>query len=234
MTFQEKLKLVELYYNQGLNDKQISKLLNYQSSTSIIKFRNILGLSSVRDKNQNYINEIKTLVNKGLNDKQIAEKLNITRKKVNYLRSCGKILPYKPINNYNNQVDRIKGYIIRNSKHSAKRRNLEFNITYNDFDLPIYCPLLNIKLTYGNQSGANDDSHASLDRIDNNKGYIKNNVIIISKLANAMKNSASFEQLNIFSNNILLLLNYYKNQSALGNITDVFTNIEIYKDNLDF
>ena len=72
----------------------------------------------------------------------------------------------------------------------------------------------------------NHRSSATVDRIDNSKGYIKGNVMVISRLANAMKNEASFEELEIFSKNIITLTDYYKNQGALGSITDIFFNNE--------
>lgn len=124
--------------------------------------------------------------------------------------------------NYNSKYDRIRGYIIRNSKYMAKRRNIHFDLTYQDFELPEYCPILNIKLEYGAGNNGNSYCHATLDRIDNSKGYIKGNVMIISRLANAMKNEASFSQLQQFINNYQLLLNNINEHGIRGNITDIF------------
>lgn len=130
-------------------------------------------------------------------------------------------------NHYHCKEDRIKGYIIRNVKYSAKRRNLDFNLHFTDIELPTHCPLLGIKLEYLQEGNSNSRNHASLDRIDNSKGYIKGNVIVLSRLANAMKNEASFKELSLFSKNINKIIKHYKNQDALGSITDVFPKINL-------
>lgn len=127
-----------------------------------------------------------------------------------------------PEHTYLNKYDRIRGYIIRNSKFMAKRRGIFFDLQYTDFELPEYCPILNVKLEYGAGKNGNSPYHATLDRIDNSKGYIKGNVMIISRLANAMKNEASFEQLQQFINNYSILLNNINEQGIRGNITDIF------------
>ena len=130
-------------------------------------------------------------------------------------------------NTYISDDDRTRGYIIRNIKYSAKRRGLEFNLNYKDLELPKYCPILGIELSYGIINNYNEPNHATVDRIDNNKGYVKGNVIIVSRLANAMKNCATFEQLNLFADRIKILINYYKTHGAIGCIADVFNeNIE--------
>ena len=118
--------------------------------------------------------------------------------------------------------DRIRGYIIRNSKYCAKRRGIHFDLQFTDFELPEKCPILGIKLEYGAGNDGNSPSHATLDRIDNTKGYIPGNVMIISRLANAMKNEATFDQLQSFITNYTYLINYIKEHGTLGNITDIF------------
>lgn len=138
------------------------------------------------------------------------------------IRNLFNLPPKMPEHNYNSEYDRIRGYIIRNSKYCAKRRGIHFDLKYTDFELPEYCPILGIKIEYGAGSDGNAPNHASLDRIDNTKGYIPGNVMIVSRLANAMKNEASFEQLQSFVTNYTYLLNYIKEHGTLGNITDIF------------
>lgn len=87
------------------------------------------------------------------------------------------------------------------AKNRASRRGIEFNIEESDITIPEKCPLLETPLEYGTKG--NYDKSPSLDRIDNSKGYIKGNIWVISQKANAMKNSATFEELKTFSTNIL-------------------------------
>ena len=143
-------------------------------------------------------------------------------KRVLKLRNLFDLPPKMPELTYYSEYDRIRGYIIRNSKYMAKRRNIFFNLKYTDFELPEFCPILGIKLEYGSGNDGNSPSHATLDRIDNTKGYIPGNVMIISRLANAMKNSSTFDELEKFITNYSLLVNYIKEHGALGDITDIF------------
>lgn len=80
---------------------------------------------------------------------------------------------------------------LKNIKYRAKKRNLDFNLTKEDFILPKVCPVLGISIDlYGGQ-----DNLPSVDRIDNTKGYIKGNVCIISGRANRIKSDASVDDL---------------------------------------
>lgn len=138
------------------------------------------------------------------------------------IRNLFGLQPKMSENSYDSEYDRIRGYIIRNSKYCAKRRDIYFDLKYTDFELPEFCPILGMKLEYGSESNGNSPNHATLDRIDNSKGYIPGNVMIISRLANAMKNEASFSQLQTFIENYSYLIKYIDEQGTLGNVTDIF------------
>lgn len=97
------------------------------------------------------------------------------------------------------------------AKIRANDKNLDFNLELNDIIIPEYCPILNIKLNLD----SNINTSPSLDRIDINKGYIKGNVQVISMKANTMKNSATFEELKMFTKNIL---NYIKDEDIVRTI----------------
>lgn len=85
-------------------------------------------------------------------------------------------------------------------KSNAKRRLIPFDLVPEDIVIPEVCPYIGIKLSL---SGVKSDNTYSIDRIDNTKGYSKDNIEIVSCLANRMKNSASVEQLITFARAIL-------------------------------
>lgn len=85
------------------------------------------------------------------------------------------------------------------AKCRAKLKDKEFDIEIEDINIPEYCPILGIRLeVHSGKSGAYKNS-PSLDRIDNSKGYTKNNIQVISQQANAMKANASKEELLSFA-----------------------------------
>ena len=90
------------------------------------------------------------------------------------------------------------------AKQRCKVSGREFSISVDDIVIPDTCPILGIKLNMNSgKSGAYRNS-PSLDRKDNNKGYTKDNIQVISQLANAMKCHATNEELHAFANWILL------------------------------
>jgi hypothetical protein len=83
-------------------------------------------------------------------------------------------------------------YMLRAAKKRAKEKGLDFNLSKEDIVIPQNCPILGIPLIKG-EKYSNDNS-PSLDRVDNNKGYIKDNVIVISQRANMLKSNGSAEE----------------------------------------
>lgn len=88
--------------------------------------------------------------------------------------------------------------IFNSAQQRAKKRGLDFNITLEDIVIPEYCPILGIKIQNSSASGGAFDS-VSLDRINSSKGYVKGNIMVVSRLANMMKSSANNEQLLTFA-----------------------------------
>lgn len=89
------------------------------------------------------------------------------------------------------------------AKQRCKRTGLEFSIEVSDIVIPDRCPVLGMDINMNSgKSGAYKNS-PSLDRIDNTKGYTKDNVQVISQCANAMKGAATKEELLKFANWVL-------------------------------
>lgn len=89
--------------------------------------------------------------------------------------------------------ERAKNLIARNPKNNmvdqakirARKRGLEFSISSSDFEIPEICPVFGIKLERG--EGKQHDASPTLDRLNNEKGYTKDNIKVISWKANRMK-----------------------------------------------
>lgn len=97
----------------------------------------------------------------------------------------------------------IKIMVMR-ARERARTNNLECDLDESDIVLPEVCPLLGVPFIYGD---ANNKWYTySLDRIDSTKGYTKDNVQVITYLANTMKNKASKKELITFAKNIIKLL----------------------------
>lgn len=89
------------------------------------------------------------------------------------------------------------------AKMRCKETGREFDIEVSDIVIPDVCPVLGIELNMNSgKSGAYRNS-PSLDRKDNSKGYTKDNIQVISQLANAMKCHATNEELHKFAQWVL-------------------------------
>lgn len=89
--------------------------------------------------------------------------------------------------------------IYRTAKKRAQRNNMIFDLDIQDICIPDVCPVLGIKLNKKvYKKGTNQrlkDCRPSIDRIDNNLGYIQSNIIIISLRANRLKSDATSQEI---------------------------------------
>lgn len=82
----------------------------------------------------------------------------------------------------------IRLELFNGAKARSKNIGRDFDIDVEDIVIPESCPILGIPLD------TSDRNHApSLDRKDNDRGYVKGNVFIISKKANRLKSDGSIE-----------------------------------------
>lgn len=101
---------------------------------------------------------------------------NNPKKNYGYVENYRKNSPNKwkaTLDRYRNKPDYIYGRL----KSGAKRRNLDFNITLRDVEF----------ICSKNCYYCNDSESISIDRVDNNIGYIKTNCVSCCTMCNMMK-----------------------------------------------
>lgn len=74
--------------------------------------------------------------------------------------------------------------LLASAKSRAQAKGRDFNIDLEDIIIPEICPVLGIPMT-----------SPSLDRKNNDLGYVKGNVFVISKRANVLKNDANIAEI---------------------------------------
>jgi len=93
------------------------------------------------------------------------------------------------------------GMIYNRLKSSAKKRGIPFTITKTDLwdiDVPLTCPILGIPMKVDSSRKLQDNS-ISYDRLDNSKGYVAGNLIIISYRANRLKSDATLREMKLLA-----------------------------------
>lgn len=94
-------------------------------------------------------------------------------------------------------------WLLKQAKTRAKLKGHEFNLVLEDIKIPQRCPIMD-KVLEWIPDGFNPYA-PSIDRIDSSKGYTKDNIQIISAIANRMKWNATKEQLLTFCQGVLSL-----------------------------
>ena len=85
------------------------------------------------------------------------------------------------------------GYMISRAKTRARAKGIIFNLDKNSIKIPELCPALKIPIVNHTDNKPTANS-ASLDRLDNSKGYVNDNINVISNRANTIKADATFEE----------------------------------------
>jgi hypothetical protein len=79
------------------------------------------------------------------------------------------------------------------AKCRAKRIGVPFDLSFEDLVMSEVCPVLGIPMAFGEKR--QNDNCPSLDRIDNTKGYVRGNVVIVSWRANRLKSDATVQEM---------------------------------------
>lgn len=121
-------------------------------------------------------------------------------KKNNYCRSCCREKGRHFYGKYKwNFFERRKKdpihFIYIRLKGSAKKRNIDFSLSEQDLrdKWTTHCPIYKKELVLF----SNSDWSPSVDRINNQIGYTKENIIVVSRKANQQKNTTTVEELKM-------------------------------------
>lgn len=90
------------------------------------------------------------------------------------------------------------GLLLASIKYRAKKAGMEFSLTREDIQIPEKCPVFGIPLKFELRRGkglSEKDCRPSVDRIDNSKGYTKDNIVVVSYRANRIKSDATITEL---------------------------------------
>lgn len=97
--------------------------------------------------------------------------------------------------------DNLKNRMVNAARARSKKNGIDFDITEDDFEIPDVCPLLNIPLFVGEGRKSVKPNSPSLDRLDSDKGYTKDNVWVISFKANTMKSNSTLDEFVMMAEN---------------------------------
>lgn len=88
---------------------------------------------------------------------------------------------------------KVRRNILYKARYRAKLKGLACNLDLDDVIIPNFCPVLDIPLFFG--AGKPSDYSPTLDRLVPELGYVKGNIVVISMLANSIKNKGRVDQI---------------------------------------
>ena len=98
---------------------------------------------------------------------------------------------------FEGQSGTIRAQLLYSARRRAKQTGLAFDLSLSDIRIPDRCPVLQIKLEKALRKSRSRRARInapSVDRIDPNRGYTKDNIGIISHRANNLKRDGSAEE----------------------------------------
>lgn len=205
------------YYNLGLSDRKISIILNIPR-TEIAKKRKELNLSSVmpsrtaviRLENGNLKCSICNL-EKTANEFQLGRKNQLDSYRYSYCNQCrSKKIKEKVNENYLLFLEESWRRL------RSRTKDLDFNLTKDDFK-EIYqkqnglCFYTDIKLDLRWGVGLKRNGF-SVDRVDNNKGYVKENIVFCANFVNSAKRDLSLEEIKEYMPGWFLRISVFLNK----------------------
>jgi hypothetical protein len=81
-------------------------------------------------------------------------------------------------------------FLLLSARFRARAKGLPFNLRIEDVQIPVFCPVLGIRLKRHDLSAA-----PSIDRKIPRLGYVRGNVTVMSRRANLLKNNASASEI---------------------------------------
>ena len=114
------------------------------------------------------------------------------------------------------KLSRPRQNMLSRAKARAKKFGLLFDIGLEDIEIPRFCPILGIELIHALEKKGNLERgrSPSLDRIDNSKGYVRGNIIVVSHRANCIKRDATILELQ-------RIADFYTRLEARSLLTDI-------------
>ncbi len=89
-----------------------------------------------------------------------------------------------------------------NLQNSAKSRNIPFNVSFNKLK-----QLMKRKTCYYTNTKFTETIVRSVDRVDNNKGYFDNNIVVCTVKINSIKTDLTIKEIQNLNSKITQFLN---------------------------
>jgi hypothetical protein len=209
-----------LIYSRTANYKNLDFFINFDDYVSIVK-KPCYYCNIIQDKGSNGIDRIDSAIGYTIANSvsccQICNYMKGSLSFISFIKRIEHILTFQKIidgNLYKEYFSDNKKSSYKNYKNRAIKKNLEFLLTENDYE-----DITNKNCYFCGKENTIRHSNG-IDRIDNSKGYIINNVSSCCSECNYMKRNYSFQ--DVINKFILIHANhkeknYEEHESNIGN-----------------